>query len=223
MRFYIDAVQKAEWSGEEGWEEFSYPVTAGEHTFKWEYYKDGSVSSGSDCGWVDYIVFPAFAGGPSPLSVVSSANPSDICTGESSQLNAFAMGGTGTYTYEWTPATGLSNPNIANPVATPDATTTYNIVVSDGENSVDDDVTISVNPFPETPTISIDDNALVSDASVGNQWYGSNGPIAGATGQTFEPLATDDYYTIVTSEFGCESEQSNSIYFVYTGANLREI
>ena len=40
------------------WGQVSYPVTAGIHTFKWTYYKDGSVSSGSDCAWVDYIIFP---------------------------------------------------------------------------------------------------------------------------------------------------------------------
>jgi len=217
LRFYIDGVQKGEWSGEEGWEEFSYPVTAGEHTFKWEYYKDGSVSNGSDCGWIDYIVFPAFAGGPAALQVTASANPAEICEGGSSQLNAFAMGGTGSYSYEWSPTTGLSNPNVQNPTATPSETTTYTVTVSDGSNSVTDEATVTVNPVPGTPTISIDDNMLVSDATDGNQWYDSNGPIAGATGQTYEPLATDNYYTIVTNEFGCESEQSNTIYFVYTG------
>jgi len=217
LRFYIDNIQKAEWAGEEGWEEFSYPVTVGEHTFKWEYDKDGSVLNGSDCGWVDNIIFPAFAGPPSPLSVVASANPSDICTGGSSQLNAFAMGGTGVYSFEWTPVEGLSDPDIANPVATPNATINYSVVVSDGENSITDDVTVSVNPIPDAPIISLEDNMLVSDVTEGNQWYDSNGPIAGATGQTFEPLASDNYYSIVTSEFGCESEQSNNIYFVYTG------
>ncbi len=217
LRFYIDNIQQAEWAGEEGWEEFSYPVTAGEHTFKWEYDKDGSVSSGSDCGWIDYIVFPAFSGTASPLSVVASANPSDICIGSSSQLNAFAMGGAGSYNYIWTPVEGLSDPNISNPVATPDATTTYTVTVNDGENTITDDIIISVNLIPETPTISIDDNMLVSNATEGNQWYDSNGPIDGATSQSFEPLVSDSYYVIITSEFGCESEQSNIIYFVYTG------
>lgn len=217
LRFYIDNVQKAEWAGEEDWEEFSYPVTAGEHTFKWEFDKDQSVSSGSDCGWIDYIVFPAIAGTATPLSVVASANPSDICAGESSQLNAFATGGSGSYNYTWTPVDGLSDPNIANPVATPESTTTYSVAVDDGENSITDELIVSVNPIPEAPTISIDDNMLVSDATEGNQWYDSNGPIDGVTGQSFQPMVTETYYVIVTSEFGCESEMSNSIYFIYTG------
>ena len=58
LRFYIDGIEIAEWEGEEGWAEFSYPVSSGSHTFKWAFEKDYSVSSGSDCGWIDYIEFP---------------------------------------------------------------------------------------------------------------------------------------------------------------------
>ena len=59
LRFYIDGIQKDEWSGVEvDWAEHTYDVTADSHTFKWAYEKDGSVSNGDDCGWVDYIIFP---------------------------------------------------------------------------------------------------------------------------------------------------------------------
>jgi hypothetical protein len=58
LRFYIDNTKLGEWSGEVTWKQVIYPVTAGEHTFKWEYYKDSNVSNGMDCAWVDYIVFP---------------------------------------------------------------------------------------------------------------------------------------------------------------------
>ena len=216
LRFYIDGIQKDEWSGEVDWEEVSFPVTAGEHTFTWSYEKDYSVSSGDDCGWVDFIVFPSFAGA-APLAVAVSANPAEICEGESSQLNAFATGGSGNYTYQWSPATGLNDPNIQNPVATPDETTVYSVVVNDGTDEVTGEVTLTVNPVPETPTVTQQESMLVSSAEEGNQWYDSNGIIEGATGQTYTPTATDDYYVIVTNEFGCESEQSNIYHFIYTG------
>jgi len=58
LRFYIDGVQQAEWSGTAGWAAASYPVTSGSRTFAWTYSKDGSVSSGSDCAWIDHIIFP---------------------------------------------------------------------------------------------------------------------------------------------------------------------
>ncbi|MBL7883713.1 MAG: gliding motility-associated C-terminal domain-containing protein [Bacteroidia bacterium] len=45
-----------------------------------------------------------------------------ICPTTSTTLNA-----TGATDFTWSPATGLSNPNIANPIATPTTTTTYTV------------------------------------------------------------------------------------------------
>jgi VCBS repeat-containing protein len=216
LKFFIDNQMQGQWSGEADWEQFTYSVQAGTHTFTWSYVKDQSVANGSDCGWVDYIIFPPI-NAASPLAVMASATPADICEGESSQLNAYASGGSGNFTYSWSPTTGLSDPNIQNPVATPSATVTYTVTVNDGSDDVTSDVTVTVNPLPETPTITQQDNTLVSDAETGNQWYDSNGAIEGATSQVYTPTATDNYYVIVTSEFGCASEQSNVLYFVFTG------
>jgi len=58
LKFYIDGDMKGSWSGNQDWAEVNYPVTVGSHTFKWEYSKDGSQISGSDCAWVDFIIFP---------------------------------------------------------------------------------------------------------------------------------------------------------------------
>ena len=56
--FYIDDVEMGRWDGEVAWSSEVYPVTAGGHEFKWIYSKDYAVSAGSDCAWVDYIIFP---------------------------------------------------------------------------------------------------------------------------------------------------------------------
>ncbi len=58
LKFYIDGVEKGEWSGEQDWAEASFPVTAGTRTFEWTYSKDGSESDGEDTAWIDDIVFP---------------------------------------------------------------------------------------------------------------------------------------------------------------------
>ncbi len=58
FRFYIDNQEQGEWSGSVNWSQETYDVSAGNHTFKWEYSKDWMASSGSDCAWVDDIVFP---------------------------------------------------------------------------------------------------------------------------------------------------------------------
>lgn len=58
LRFYIDNTLQGAWSGETDWETFQFPVTAGKHTFKWEYGKDNETSAGADCAWIDDISFP---------------------------------------------------------------------------------------------------------------------------------------------------------------------
>lgn len=58
LYFYIDNVQMGAWAGTVAWTMRSYPVTTGNHEFKWTYSKDGAVSTGSDCAWLDHINFP---------------------------------------------------------------------------------------------------------------------------------------------------------------------
>ncbi len=58
LKFYIDNVEQGSWSGTGSWSFQSYAVSAGNREFKWTYSKDSSVSSGSDCAWVDHIIFP---------------------------------------------------------------------------------------------------------------------------------------------------------------------
>ncbi|MHC4190065.1 MAG: glycoside hydrolase family 5 protein [Planctomycetota bacterium] len=58
LKFYIDGAEEGDWSGEEDWNEVSFPVRGGIRTFEWVYSKDGSVSGGDDTAWIDDIVFP---------------------------------------------------------------------------------------------------------------------------------------------------------------------
>lgn len=113
MRFYIDNVKVGEWAGTIGWSKVAYPVSAGLRTFKWEYMKDYTVSSGDDCAWVDYITFP-----PALSTSGWAGNNTAICAGETIQLE-----GTATYynSISWsTSGTGtFSNNSILNPVYTP--------------------------------------------------------------------------------------------------------
>ena len=58
LYFTIDTELQGDWSGEVPWGQVTYPITAGHHQLYWAYNKDVYVSSGSDCAWIDYIVFP---------------------------------------------------------------------------------------------------------------------------------------------------------------------
>lgn len=59
LHFSIDGVEKNNWSGEVAWTQATYPLNPGTHELRWEYTKDVSMSSGSDCAWIDNVVLPA--------------------------------------------------------------------------------------------------------------------------------------------------------------------
>ena len=82
-----------------------------------------------------------------PELIANAGENVTIDEGESTTVGGSptASGGTPDYEYNWTPSTGLNNPNIANPVASPDVTTTYAVAVTDAigcQNS--DSVTVTV-------------------------------------------------------------------------------
>lgn len=56
--FSIDGEEKDRWSGEQDWYQYTYLVSAGEHTYTWAYIKDYSVSNGMDRAMIDYITLP---------------------------------------------------------------------------------------------------------------------------------------------------------------------
>ncbi|HEY6504064.1 MAG TPA: gliding motility-associated C-terminal domain-containing protein [Chitinophagaceae bacterium] len=75
-----------------------------------------------------------------PLPDVQATSSNDIdCSNDRSQLNA-----TGATTYIWTPSVSLSNPNIANPVATPTGNTQYIVNGTDANGCANyDSVTVN--------------------------------------------------------------------------------
>lgn len=75
LNFFIDNVKIARWAGTKSWARVAYAITPGHHILKWNYIKDQSTASGSDCAWLDFIVFPAiqsFVGINEPkISIIS--------------------------------------------------------------------------------------------------------------------------------------------------------
>lgn len=56
LEFAINGYTRDKISGEKGWEKKTYTIPSGLNGVSWTYKKDGSVSSGSDCGWLDKVV-----------------------------------------------------------------------------------------------------------------------------------------------------------------------
>ncbi|MBC8046433.1 MAG: hypothetical protein H7Y00_06530, partial [Fimbriimonadaceae bacterium] len=70
-----------------------------------------------------------------------------FCYGLSTVLNA--DGGEHEDLFSWTPSTGLSDPNISNPIASPLETTTYTLTTTTIYGCPEtDEITITVNPLP---------------------------------------------------------------------------
>ncbi len=72
-----------------------------------------------------------------------------LCPGETVSLggNPTASGGSGGFSYSWTPATGLSGTNLPNPVASPLAANVYLLTVQDAAGcQMTDSVVINLNP-----------------------------------------------------------------------------
>lgn len=84
-----------------------------------------------------------------PCTVNAGPPSYTICEGATQQLNGTANNGDPPYSYAWTPAAGLSDPSIANPVASPTTTTVYTLTVTDDDGCTNtDQITINVDPAP---------------------------------------------------------------------------
>jgi hypothetical protein len=102
------------------------------------------------------------------LVVGVTATPASIPAGNSSQLQANVQGGTLPYSYSWSPAASLNDNTLANPVATPSATTSYTVVVTDGAgNTANAGVTVTVTGGGPTAcfTYTTNSGSLNLDAS----------------------------------------------------------
>ncbi|MFO7660063.1 MAG: C25 family cysteine peptidase, partial [Candidatus Cloacimonadaceae bacterium] len=62
LKFYLNNIMMNQWSGTIDWSQETYSVVPGPAIFRWEYSKDNMVSEGSDCAWIDDIVFPSTGG-----------------------------------------------------------------------------------------------------------------------------------------------------------------
>ncbi len=57
LSILLNGSQENAISGEVGWSQVNLSIPSGNHSVRWLYSKDGSESSGQDCGWVDQVQF----------------------------------------------------------------------------------------------------------------------------------------------------------------------
>lgn len=93
------------------------------------------------CGFSDTATMNITVTSIDPTLVTATATPEFVAEGESSQLWAEPSG----FSYQWSPPDGLDNPNIQNPLATPEQTTLYTVEIVDGECVYTAAVTVTVD------------------------------------------------------------------------------
>ncbi len=81
-------------------------------------------------------------------------NDDSICLNSSIQLSVVPEAAHGPYTFSWSPAGSLSDPNIANPVATPTVNTTYVVTMQSANGCIKSD-TVTIHIIGQGPTVLI--------------------------------------------------------------------
>lgn len=138
-----------------------------------------------------------------------------ICTGATAQLQA-----SGGNSYLWMPSTGLSNPAIANPVASPNSTATWTVIVTSAQGcQASDAVTVTVAPEPEiilAPSNGLlcqgDTLSLQSEGADLYTWS-PNLFISSASGSSVQvwPLGTFTWTVTGTDLNGCSSQATTTV------------
>ena len=128
---------------------------------------------------------------PPPTPVIAGS-PTTFCQGDSVILNA------GNY------SNFLWNDNSTNQTLTATGSGTYSVTVTNSNNCTGTAAqTVTVNPLPAIPTITLIGNQLQSSSIFGNQWYYNNVILNGDTNQVLNPPQDGNYTVIVTDSNGC--------------------
>jgi gliding motility-associated-like protein len=176
----------------------SNPIAAAANTT--QYIVTGITAKG--CAAADTVIVTT-----KPLPVITKTPDTVICNNTNVQL--FVSGG---ISYQWSPAAGLSNIAIPNPVASPVNTTAYNVIVTGANSCIKtDSVKITVRPkpvFTVSPADTTCLNTAVQLKASGGDVYSwspaamvSNAAIAAPN--TVGNTSTN--YTVVIKELACNN------------------
>ena len=171
LRFYLDGAEQAAApaiSGAVDWQQKTISVPSGTHTLRWRYAKDLSMSSGSDTGWVDQVVY--HAGGQPPVitngvSATGSVSQPFACqiTAANQPASYGATGLPGGLTVD--PATGLIS-------GIPTAAGTYSatLTVANDYGSGSATLAITIVPAGLTLPLVLDTTNLVWTTGGNGDW-----------------------------------------------------
>jgi len=175
------------------------------------------VQNEEGCVYTDSV----FVGLDQPL-ILDAGQDRTICLDDITELGGAptAVGSNFPYQYEWSPAETLNDPNVANPIANPSETTTYQLITWAGNCKADTaEVTVSVQLPPEI-TLTADTTIGAGDAiqllASGGRFYQWK-PERGLSDATIanpiaNPTRTTTYTVEVLDSLGCLAEKEMTIF-----------
>lgn len=158
-----------------------------------------------------------------PLSVNPVSDPDSICYGDTTRLFALAGGGSGLYTYQWSSNPPGFTSSQMNPVASPQQSTSYQVIVNDGFNQRTGSTAVIVNSLPvihlgpSDTSVCIFDSVVLDAGNPGATYKWSDGTTSrrltfSSTGIGFD---VQTYTVTVTDRFGCENSGTITVAFTF--------
>ncbi len=189
-------------------------ISSPEAAYQW--YLDGTAIAGATGQWYVasqtglYTLSVTDSNGCSTSSkdtvcyaAVDAGGDLSVCSGGSAVINT--TGGNNAI-YSWTPSAGLSSTTISNPTATPAATTTYYVTVTEGTCTATDSVKVTVAPSLTSnagtdKTICAGDSVVLNGSGGGNYSWSTAAGLSSTTvsNPKASPASTTTYYLTVSS------------------------
>ena len=158
---------------------------------------------------------------------LSFSKPDTLCVGRSVKLYA-----QGTEKYSWFPSTGLDNPSIASPIASPANSITYQVIGSDSKGCFSDTAYVPVTVFP-IPQVNAGTDQTISvgktiqlvpsfSQDVTNvEWSPSIGIVSqNYPSITVKPTESLEYTVRAKNAGGCVAEDKVSVYVTCNNSNI---
>lgn len=160
------------------------------------------------------------------IDFLSTSNDTTICSAATIQMQA-----SGAVSYQWSPATGLSDAFIANPIAAVANSITYTVTGLDTNGCTDiDSVRIIYQPYRDV-IVTPEDPKICSSGSVQLNVSGINDPIwtpatgldnQNITNPIASPTQTTTYFVTGKSNSGCDGKDTVTV-FVYQNPDVKII
>jgi gliding motility-associated-like protein len=159
--------------------------------------------------------------------VLKHSKNDSLCRGETKKLSA-----SGATHYSWTPSNTLNDASISNPVATPEATTTYTVVATDDLGCFKDTgyVSLRVNSIPtveagvdKTVNVgrAIDLVPVISSDVIDVDWQPTNALTRNFyPGITVKPTENTEYTVAVKTKGGCMARDKVTVFVICNGSNI---